>query len=86
MKAQSTSSNLKREIFVVEKIISQLHECLAIYHKKNYYADYTATLKDIQICKKELKRLNAELNMKTVEDQGETGNDAEVKRHRKNVL
>jgi hypothetical protein len=86
MKISSTSSNLKKEIIVIQKIIEQLQECLVIYHQQNYYVDFKNTLKDIGICKKELKRLNAELNMKTVEDQGETVNDAEDERHRKNVL
>jgi hypothetical protein len=86
MKTSSTSSNLKKEIIVIQKIIEQLQECLVIYHQQKYYVDFKNTLKDIVICKKELKRLNVELNMKTVKDQGETGNDAETKRHRKNVL
>jgi hypothetical protein len=80
------ASTIEREIEIVETIIGQLNQCLAIFYKRKKYKDFKETLKDIQMCKKELHRLMAEKN--TVKDiqQGEKVNDAEQKQHRKNVL
>ena len=53
------AAQLEREIQVVEAIIAQLNECLGIFIKENYHKDIKRTLKDIQICKAELKKLIA---------------------------
>jgi hypothetical protein len=81
MKATSIST-LNKEIEVVEVIIRQLQQCLAIYHIERKYKDFKATVIDLQKCKRELNRLKNELDIQ----QGETVNDAETKPHRKNVL
>jgi seryl-tRNA(Sec) selenium transferase len=58
MKA-SQSRQLEREIEVVKHIIDQLNQCLEIYHDAKLHDEFTTTLKDIQTCKRELKRLIA---------------------------
>ncbi len=51
--------HLDREIEVVEKIIDQLNKCLGIFLANKMHRDQRNTLKDIAICKAELKRLIA---------------------------
>jgi hypothetical protein len=75
-------STVNREIKVLEVIIGQLQECLAIFYFEGNQKDFKATMIDLQKCKKELNRLKIELDIQ----QGETVNDAETKPHRKNVL
>lgn len=48
----------KNEILACEAMILQLRKCLVIYYKNHCFEEYRATLQDIQILKKELKRLN----------------------------
>jgi len=50
---------LDSEIKVVEKIIDQLNKCLGIFIAEKMHRDKRNTLKDIAICKAELKRLIA---------------------------
>lgn len=54
MKAPHT---IDREIEVVRTIIKQLKECLKIFKNAGMQKDIQATIKDIQKCKQELKRL-----------------------------
>jgi len=51
--------HLDREIEVVEKIIDQLNKCLGIFLAEKMHRDKRNTLKDIAICRAELKRLIA---------------------------
>lgn len=53
------AAQIDREIEVVRTIIAQLNQCLGIYIKENYHRDIKNTIKDIQICKNELKKLIA---------------------------
>ena len=55
MKAQ----RLEREIEVVKHIIDQLNKCFIIYSQNKMRSEIKNTLKDIQLCKAELKRLIA---------------------------
>ena len=50
---------LDREIEVVKKIIDQLNKCLGIFLAIKMHRDKRSTLKDIAMCKAELKRLIA---------------------------
>lgn len=54
-----TSQQLEREIEVVGHIIDQLNQCLEIYHENKMHDEFKITLKDIQTCKTELRRLIA---------------------------
>jgi hypothetical protein len=80
------SSNYLNEIRVVETILGQLQDCLVIFHEQKQYGDFRRTLKDIQIVRKELKKLYAEKDTLSNTVQGETGIDANKEQHRKNVL
>lgn len=58
---RESQQDLEREIFVCKVIIGQLEQCLGIFLKnksKNKY-NIKSTLKDMQIMKKELNRLEA---------------------------
>lgn len=59
---------LDREIEVVENIISVLNRCFILHLKRMNYEDAKKTLKDINLVKKELKKL---LKMKETELEGE---------------
>ena len=48
----------ERDIFVLETIIQQLENCLMIFIETRKFTQVWDTKKDIQTCKKELKRLN----------------------------
>jgi hypothetical protein len=49
--------HLDDEIQIVRKIIDQLNKCLGIFIAEKMHRDKRNTLKDIAICKAELKRL-----------------------------
>jgi hypothetical protein len=51
--------SLDREIQVVEHIIGQLKQCLAIYHKRKMFEEFKICLSDLQTCKTELQKLIA---------------------------
>lgn len=51
--------HLDDEIQIVKKIIDQLNKCLGIFIAEKMHRDKRNTLKDIAICKAELKRLIA---------------------------
>jgi hypothetical protein len=70
MKAQRT---IEREIEIVETIIAQLKECLVIFYKAKMYDEFKATLKDIETCKTELKKLK-----RNIQDQGEAKDGAKI--------
>jgi len=53
------AQRLEREIEVVEHIIDQLNKCFIIYSQNKMRSEIKNTLKDIQLCKAELKRLIA---------------------------
>jgi hypothetical protein len=81
MRAHSQYLN---EIKVVETILGQLQDCLLIFHEEKMHGDFRRTLKDIQIVKKELKRLYAEKDIVNI-GQGETEIDANIERHSEDV-
>lgn len=56
---ESTSQQLEREIQVVEHMIGQLNQLMDIYAKNEMYDEFKNNLRDIQTCKRELKRLIA---------------------------
>ena len=43
----------------METIIKQLNKCLVIHYKERQYNQYRLCMKDVQKCKKELRRLYA---------------------------
>jgi len=53
------AAQIKREIQVLNHLLHQLNECLVIFYKEKMHTDFKNTLKDIQICKKELRKLKA---------------------------
>jgi hypothetical protein len=59
---------IDREIEVVEVIIDQLKSCLVIYYKAKMYDEFKTTLKDVQTCKTELKKLIAKRNTELGEE------------------
>jgi hypothetical protein len=61
---------LDREIEVVETIISQLNQCVGIYRNAGSRIDLKNTLKDIAICKAELKKLVAAKKAEMEADEG----------------
>jgi len=75
--------HLDREIEVIKKIIDQLNKCLGIFIAEKMHRDQRSTLKDIAICKAELKRLIAAKTYEKEATKGATCNVAE--RSRKTV-
>jgi hypothetical protein len=59
MTASQSQQLLEKEIKVVEHMIDQLNQLIDIYAKNEMYDEFTTTLKDIQTCKRELKKLIA---------------------------
>jgi|tagenome__1003787_1003787.scaffolds.fasta_scaffold20964066_3 hypothetical protein len=57
--------DLEKEIKAVENILELLNKCLRIHFKHRQFYNAKATLKDIQICKKELKKLQAAKQVET---------------------
>lgn len=49
--------DIEKEILVVENIIRLLKDCLAISRKNKRKEECKSTIKDIQLCENELKRL-----------------------------
>lgn len=52
--------DLNREIEVVENIISILNRCLEVHKLEKQATSVLNCLRDIRLCKKELRRLKAE--------------------------
>lgn len=52
------------DIRAIENIIRMLYECLDIYDKNFKFKEYEQTLRDLAICKKELKKLIAAKEIK----------------------
>lgn len=75
--------HLDREIEVVEKIIDQLNKCLGIFIAEKMHRDIRDTLKDIAICKAELKRLIA---AKTAEKEAAKGATCDVAKRCRTVV
>jgi hypothetical protein len=63
---------LDREIEVVETIIRQLNQCVGIYKNAGSRTDLKNTLKDIAVCKLELKKLVAAKKAEMEADEGAT--------------
>lgn len=64
---------IEHEIEIVEMIIDQLKQCLAIFKISENHDSYQETLKDIEKCQTELQKLILEKD--TAKDvQGETRN------------
>jgi hypothetical protein len=78
-------SSIQNEIKVVETILGQLQDCLLIFHEQKMYGDFKRTQKDIQVVKKELKKLYAEIKTVNNAEQGETEIDATIERHSEDV-
>jgi ribosome maturation factor RimP len=57
MKDQRSLQQVEKEILVVEFMIQQMHQCLEIFHDAKLYDEFQVTLKDIESCKEELKKL-----------------------------
>lgn len=70
------SKSIDKEILVVETIIKQLRNCIAIYHREKRFDYIVATIKDIQICKTELKRLKVARMAELEAEKGVTTNAA----------
>jgi hypothetical protein len=51
--------DIEKEIKAVENILELLNRCLRIHFKHRQFFNAKATLIDIQVCKKELKKLQA---------------------------
>lgn len=51
--------NIEKEIKALENIIELLNRCLRIHLKSKNKIYITTTLRDIQVCKRELKKLEA---------------------------
>jgi hypothetical protein len=51
--------DIEKEIKAVENILELLNKCLRIHFKHCQFLNAKATLIDIQVCKKELKKLQA---------------------------
>lgn len=72
---------VKREIEVVENMIRILNNCLVLYVRKNELRNIKNTLKDIQLCKKELKKLIAAKNVEVEAEKEPAQNAAAVERN-----
>lgn len=72
--------SIEREIEVVETIISQLKNCLAVYYKQKMHDEFKVTMIDIQKCKKELRYLIAKREKEKEQAQDAAAVEVQVER------
>ena len=76
MKAVKTEEKIDREIEVLGNMIRLLKECFSIYIQSKQKEEAKRTLKDLEICRKELQKLIEAKEVAIFAPKGEKGDAA----------